>query len=303
MELNLTQHIVIEQHAMAVYGIGAYENDLFFSGGADKVVALWNSNTGKQMPFAVKTEHSIYAVQFKAPNLLSVGLSNGDIHWIDTKTKQEVKYFKTLNQGIFSQLFLKNSNHLLTGDSDGNLRLWDLEDQKLAMTFPLVCDKIRGLAQSPDGKQLALASKDGKIRIFDTEFFNEKNCFFAHNEGANAVKFISQQSNNIISGGKDGYLRVWNIDTGEKIKAIPAHNYAIYAIDFIENGKYFVTCSRDKSIKLWNTATFEVIQKITAKNGGHRHSVNQIICMKDKIISCSDDRRIIVWKIEQDKKN
>lgn len=297
--MKLVKQQEIAQHAMSIYDITPYSENSFFSGGADKVVVLWNTETGEQMPITIKTEQSIYSIAFQKPNILSIGLSNGDIHWIDTENKTEIKFFKTHHQGIFRQLCLSNSQLLVIGDAEGNLMIWDLVEASLQLTIPFMCGKIRGIEQSPDNSTLAIASQDGKIRILETNFFNVKNEFFAHQDGANVVRYIPNNPNIIISGGKDGYLRVWNELTGEKIEAIPAHNYAVYGIVFSPDGNYFVTCSRDKSIKVWETNSFKMIQKITFKEGGHRHSVNQLLWMNNRVVSCSDDKRIIIWGVEK----
>jgi WD40 repeat protein len=77
---------------------------------------------------------------------------------------------------------------------------------------------------------------------------------------------------------------------------LPAHNYAIYSIVFV-NG-ICATASRDKTIKIWDAQTMDCLQRIDAKANGHSHSINKLLCIQDCIVSCSDDKKIIVWKTE-----
>jgi WD40 repeat protein len=296
--MPLKKQFEIAQHSMAVYALSPFSEGHFISGGADKIVAIWDLQLGNQQAFSVKTERSVYSLAYKKNACLSIGLSNGDLHWIDVSLKKEIKFFKTQTEGIFSQLMLRNQSLLVTGDAEGFLRIWDLEEQKAVLQIPLECGKIRGLAQSPNNEYLAVASQDGFVHLLDTQFFNVQQKFYAHQDGANSVHYWPNDNNVLISGGKDGYLRVWDLGAVKKIKAVPAHNYAIYSIVFLADGKHFVTASRDKSIKVWALSDFKVVQKLSAKNGGHKHSVNQLICIEDKVISCSDDRRIICWKWE-----
>jgi WD40 repeat protein len=81
----------------------------------------------------------------------------------------------------------------------------------------------------------------------------------------------------------------------QQIKAIPAHNFVIYDILFL-NPREFITVSRDKSIKIWSFEKLSVTQKIEFKNGGHIHSVNNIQQLNPTTFAtCSDDKKIIVW--------
>ena len=91
-------------------------------------------------------------------------------------------------------------------------------------------------------------------------------------------------------------LKVWKWSTSELIAEIPAHNYVIYDIISMNDGHNFITASRDKTIKIWNTGNLSFLQRIDLKVGGHRHSVNCLAKIaEDAFSSGSDDKRIIVW--------
>jgi WD repeat-containing protein 61 len=84
------------------------------------------------------------------------------------------------------------------------------------------------------------------------------------------------------------------------IKSIPAHEWAIYDIAYSPNSKLFATASRDKTIKIWDSKTFELLKVINKeKDRGHLNSVNKLIwsTYNNYLISAGDDRAIIIWEI------
>jgi WD40 repeat protein len=79
-----------------------------------------------------------------------------------------------------------------------------------------------------------------------------------------------------------------------------AHLYAINHLDFSPNGKHFVTCSMDKSIKVWDAEKLKLLKVIDrARHAGHGTSVNKVLWTKyqDQLLSASDDRTISVWNL------
>lgn len=130
----------------------------------------------------------------------------------------------------------------------------------------------------------------------------------------------------IVSGGSDSAVIIWRFSTGELIKNLArAHNESVLNLRF--DDRYIVTCSKDKSIKIWNRRavakddpiipvhTIEQWAKIPgrlseigptvpeytmlAKLEGHQAAVNAVMIQDNVIISASGDRTIKAWNIKE----
>lgn len=282
-------------HAGSVYCC-ASKGNFIYSGSADKYVTRWKIDEGIQDKFAIKFEQSIYALCITNDNLLVVGLADGGLHFFNLDSREELKYYTQHTQAIFSIGYNTVKNQLYAADADGNLSIWAADGSKLLIYLPLDCGKVRSIDVSEDGDQFVLACQDGTIRIFESEYFNEINTIDAHKGGATSVLFHPLNSNQLISGGKDALLKLWDWKTEKELKSIVAHTFAIYAIASLNNGETIVTASRDKHVKEW-TSSLEIVKRLDRKLGGHQHSVNDLCVIDDKTIaSCSDDKRIILWE-------
>lgn len=290
-----SKKIEFNDHTGPIYSISSASH-FVYSSGADKWVARWNMVSQEQDKFAIKLQAAAYTIQHSSQlNLLYIGCSTGDFHIIDTLTKEEIKFIQHHKTAIFSITENTYKQQLYTGDSDGNLCVWSLTDFNLSLQLPLHCGKIRSIALIDQGEKIAVGSKDGTLRIFDTTFFNEVSTFNLNKTGIQSLLCINE---NLFIGDYDGYLYVFDPLKNDVLSKVPAHKGAIYSmVQFDAN--HFLTGSRDKSIKIWDLATFKVIQKIDLKSGGHKNSVNQLcLIQENQFISCSDDSKLICWKKE-----
>jgi WD40 repeat protein len=86
----------------------------------------------------------------------------------------------------------------------------------------------------------------------------------------------------------------------KNIKSQPAHLFTINNIAFHPTEPIFATASRDKMIKIWDLNNYKLLKVIDViKFGGHINSVNKLLwsTFNNLLISVSDDRTVIVWKI------
>jgi len=284
-------------HAGAIYTC-ACKDGFVYTGSGDNYVARWNLETGEQDKFAIKFDESVYSLVFLNENLLVVGLANGHVHIFDLDQNQEIKFFTQHTKAIFALAFNETEKQLYVADADGNLSIWDTEKLSLLIYLPLDAGKIRDIVISENGKNFCLACQDGTLRVFESGFFNEVKTIDAHKNGTTALLYHPSDENRLISGGKDAMLRVWDLNTEKCLQEIPAHNFAIYSIQAINSGETIVSASRDKTIKVWSQdLIFQ--ERLDLKVGGHKHSVNKIRPLDSKrFVSVSDDKKIIVWKLD-----
>jgi serine/threonine protein kinase/WD40 repeat protein len=59
----------------------------------------------------------------------------------------------------------------------------------------------------------------------------------------------------IVMGMENGSLQIWNVNTGEQIKALDQQVGNIWTVDVSSDGKYLVTASDDSAVTFWNLKT------------------------------------------------
>ena len=104
-----------------------------------------------------------------------------------------------------------------------------------------------------------------------------------------------------VSGARDAHLKLWNTADYLLEENVVAHLYAINYLSFREDGKYLVTCSMDKSLKIWDSTSRNLLKVIDkARNAGHGTSINKVFwsTYSGVIVSVSDDRSVAIWQIE-----
>jgi WD40 repeat protein len=289
-------------HAGAVYALeSSLEKDKFFSGSSDRFVAEWDLTIADNGQLLAQIPEIIYALKLiPQKKILLVGQSAGGIHIMDLLTRKEVRLLKYHNNAVFDLNFSVEHNLLFSLGGDGTFSISRLDDFSPIKTMKLADEKLRSIAIHPKQKELVIGCGDGSICVFELPSLELKKRWMAHQEkfSVNAVQY-SPDGNYLLSGSRDAHLNIFDVMNNYVLMtSIAAHNYAIYSIVFSPDKKYFATASRDKTLKIWDAENFNVITRLDKeKYQGHLNSVNILLWRNDFLISGSDDRSIITWKI------
>jgi small GTP-binding protein len=73
---------------------------------------------------------------------------------------------------------------------------------------------------------------------------------------------ISEDGRRGISGGSDGVLRLWNVETGKLTSRLSGHTEAILGVRMTPDAQRAVSSSKDATIKIWDLITGRCIQTI-----------------------------------------
>jgi WD40 repeat protein len=274
---------------------GLTQNQLFTAGG-DRIVALWDIDTAEQLPFTVRTDAPVYSLLFcKLNHVLFMGCSNGKLHAVDMKSKQEIQAWSLDGSGIFDLKMDELRNRLLVAGGNGILTVIDVTVMSVMRSIPLSDGKLRRMALHHEGVWLAVADNSGPIHVLDAESYQTSEIIHSHEEGATAVAWHPSKPV-LVSGGKDAFIRCHSMADGFKqVFSFAAHQSTIYDILYHNASSCFVSCSRDKTIKWWDPLTFDPKRRVGYAEGGHKHSVNRLLALGIYLISASDDRGVLVF--------
>lgn len=272
-------------HEGPVYALAISEN-MVFSGSSDKTVKSIEISHGIVQPFTVRSEVSPISLWALSQTLLAIGYLNGEFYLINPLTRKTLFEFHFTGDGVFT-LYSFNDSELYIGLGSGRLAILDFVGLEWIYQEKVSADKIRTMVYDKTAHCCYIGTKDGDLLAFDVVGYAVKFRWHAHAGGVNSLLFTS--SNRLISGGKDGHIRVWN--GNECLRSIPAHRGVVYGLKEVNYN--VISCSRDKTIKVWDMESLKPLQKLIF----HRQSVNQLVQQNAlSFVTASDDHRIAHWE-------
>ena len=285
-------------HKDSLYSLQRLDQFRFLSAGGDGMVVAWDLRNPETGQMIVKVPASIYAMNYNAQKqLLVVGQNFSGIHLIDVETKKELRSLKLTTKQIFD--IQSTEQWIFVGTGEGELIKLDW-DFNVISRVKLSEKSLRCIAIHPNSEVVALGFSDFTIKILDEGSLEEQTTFKGHDNSVFTLCYHPELPI-LVSAGRDARLKFWDVDRDyELVEEIVAHMYTINHLTFSADKQHFVTCSMDKSIKVWDSKTFKLLKVIDkARHAGHGTSVNKLLWMEheETLVSCSDDRTISLWDI------
>lgn len=288
-------------HRDGVYGLTRIDTETdFLSCSGDGYVVRWNTEIPDLGTPIAKVQNSIYALHFdKTTNYLWIGHNFDGIHLIDLTTRLEV-HRVALGKVTFFDI-KSIGNVVFIADSAGQLTWLDRFSGKLIKQKKVSSKSLRSIVVQEVENRVVVGSSDGLIYVIDVNSGSVIYTLEGHTNSVFSLEYIHEKKQ-LVSGGRDAHLIFWELEPeqGHLITRIPAHLYTINSVNMSMDGKWLATGSLDKSVKIWDTKTFELVKVIDkGRHAGHGTSVNKVMWQKEGVLlTASDDRTISHWKID-----
>lgn len=190
------------------------------------------------------------------------------------------------------------------GDGEnGNFEIyiWDAATGGHIYTLNGHTGRIMGLVFRNNGN-LASASVDGSLRLWDVGTQEEIRQFYGQQDGLASAAF-SSDGKWLAAGSIDKALRLWEVDTGRLISTLEGHGGTIWSVAFSPDGERIASASEDRTVRLWDTPDSDgnlINQTPTNIFTGHTKRVWSLAFhpKNNLVASGSWDHTVRVWDVD-----
>lgn len=238
----------------------------------------------------------VAAVAFSPDGSLLATGAYGQVTIWDLKTARPVKALTNVLGAVNDLKFSPDGKLLVVAggqpSAKGDLRLFQVSDWKLIGHLPGHDDAVFTVAFRPGTMQLASASFDKTVRLWDLATLKPLRTFTSHSDFVYAVAF-SPDGKVLASGGKDRTARLTEVDSGKSLFTVSDREQDVVTLGFNSDGKQLVVSGLEPSLSWWNTQTGEKLRSAP----GHGVAVNEVVFSKDGqlLASAGSDRTIRLW--------
>lgn len=260
------------------------DEKLLASSSRDQTARIWDVGTGQILHTLGGFRCAVKAVAFSPDGTMVAASGNdGMLKLWDVKTGKELKSLvhrdsPDIDMATYAFVFGRNGKQIYAANGDGTISVWDVATGKETRNWKAHDNYVFRLLLTSDHRRL-VSFGDAVVKVWDAATGRElQTLSMPKLPGASSISSavaISHNGKLIAASDVDldakqtTYLAVntvvWNAKSGEKIYMLPGHGFDVNGLIFTRDGRFLITGSVDRTIKVWNMTNGEVIRVIALK--------------------------------------
>ena len=220
------------------------------TGSADRSVKIWDASSGACLHSLDLGENMLKVIFSPDGAQLTVKLwSMGVICDVQTGTRIATLQHEG-NQDMRLSLS-HQGDRVITGTEDGKAKIWSAETGGELLELNEHTDKIRSVAFSPDGTEMATTSDDCTVATCDSWTGQQRHVYRMSAEAWSVA--YSPKGDYIAMGDNGGRVRVCEARSGVFLAEFEGHSQPVNELQFLPDGRNLLSSSfSDGTVRLWS---------------------------------------------------
>ncbi|XP_054851571.1 transducin beta-like protein 3 [Eublepharis macularius] len=294
-----------------------------FSSSMDYKIRLWDLQSSKCIALLESHYSAVTCLAFSADSetLVSSGRDKICTVWdLNTRTvKRTIPIYESIESVVllpegtdFSPLGVKKPGfRFLTAGSKGILQVWDPSTATCVYSQPLPHHLAASEEEAgehslvhcvlvPVKDEVITVNAEHNIVLYNAQTLQLRKQFAGYNEEVLDVRFLGLGDSHIVVATNSPQLKVFELATSH-CQILYGHTDTVLALDVFRKGMLFVSCSKDKSFRVWRMKKSGQVVCV-AQGSGHANGVGAVSCSRMKesfVVTASQDCTIKVWHLPE----
>jgi WD40 repeat protein/serine/threonine protein kinase len=215
--------------------------------------------------------------------------------------------------GVTSLAFSPGGNRLASSGHDGTVRIWDTRNGHELRTISAHSSTCNAVAFSPDGRRVASAGAEAQkgptpevdgankpvpldrgaqwARVWDVRTGN-KLLELRHAAAVSSIAF-SPRGHDVVTGGRDGTVKLWNAQDGKELKTFRNQTRNIHRVCVSPDGTRVVFAGDDHTVRVWDRTSGRELFALR----GHSGTIHSLAYQAHgrRLVS-ADNSSVKVWE-------
>lgn len=225
---------------------------------------MWSSGAGFFQDYVAFSADS---------STLAVGRNNGAVDFLDVSNGSTINSFVAHGDRVVDIAFSPDGSKLATRCRDATVKIWSYPALTLQAPLSIPFISSAGLVFTPAGNTIAIAVGNA-TSLFDTNDGSFIRSYIGHEFGTQSVD-IAQDNHMLLTGSIDRTARIWDLDTGAELRALEPHDGWVRTAALSPDERIAATGTvyTDRSLRLWDVATGELLVRYTVDTGSGPHGI------------------------------
>jgi WD40 repeat protein/transcriptional regulator with XRE-family HTH domain len=284
------------------------DGKLLASGSTDSSVRLWDVESGRCLQVLTDHKYCVWSVSFSADGQQFASGSEDKTVRLWNLQGQCLRVLKGHTQSVYAVHFAPDQQTLASSSNDTTVRIWDVSNGRCLNVLQEHTSGAMCVRYSPDGQWVASGCRDGSIRLWSNDLPHDRHpkpdstnssvkLLRGHTDFVWDIAF-SSDGRFLVSGSRDGTLRLWDMQDEQSIHVFEGHKHDVYGLAIDANNQLLVSAGKDQTVRLWDLQSGRTLKTLRGHTGGI-HSLS--LSSDDQILASSGQNEMIqLWRLQSD---